>query len=80
MHVFTLSFWALHFATCSAVRFLHKRAVNLFNKLMENAMGALGITALLDLISQMALTLVAATSIFLAGVGLVYLRKKSCGT
>jgi hypothetical protein len=83
MHAGIISFLAIHVATCSAVGFLHKRAANLFNRLMENAMDALGVTALLNLISQMerALILLAASSIFLTGARFgMHLGKNSGGT
>jgi len=57
-------------ATCLALDFLLKLARNLFHKLMDKVMDALGINALLDLISQTerALKLLAAISLFLVVV------------
>jgi hypothetical protein len=80
MHVGILSFLAVHAAKWLALRSLCRHAANRFHKFTENVMDTLGITALLDLISQMerALILLGATSIFLAGTGFgIDLGKKS---
>lgn len=71
MHALTLSFLVVHMATCLALRFLHKLARNLFHNFMDSVMDALGINAMLDLIShtERGLKLLAAFSIFTAGVG-----------
>jgi len=66
MHTGIISFLAVHMATCLALKFLHKLAQNLFYKLMDTMMDALGITALLYWVEG-ALKLLAATLIFLAG-------------
>ncbi len=67
MQVGIISFLAVHVATCLALKFLHKLAQNLFYKLMDTMMDALGITALLYWV-ECALKLLAATLIFLAGI------------
>jgi hypothetical protein len=80
MHIFTISFWAVHVTTCLVLEFLRKIARNLYRKMMDRVMDALLIAPMLNLISEIERTLkvLLAASIFLACAGAgVYLGNKS---
>jgi hypothetical protein len=70
MHTLIHSLWAIEVARHFAVDFLLKSVGSLFHKLVDKAMDALGINALLALISQTERTikLLGIISLTLAGV------------